>query len=424
MAVSKRLRYEVFRRDNFACRYCGATAPDAKLTTDHVTPEALGGTDTPDNLVTACSECNSGKTSSTPNATLVDDVAQDALRWAAAMKQAAQELRAQAEPKRAYRAAFHSAWSEWTWERNGKRQPFQLPANWKTSLDAFREAGLPVEVWPDIVEKAMTNDAVKADNLFRYCCGIAWRMVRELQGRAKAIVGDGSGPHRSIDSVTQAALDVWAEEADDAASDADRQALQESLLQARGRHEAYRLLEGVRQAAWLELTDINEAIRSADHDRVMQHWMFSWLTVDGDYPNKAQTQLMRDASKALLEAGVHVSRVERAATYAGAHHSSRLYFGLTPEELEVTGESEGVVSAAEVWAYSFHATAGRWPTSHECVAFFNSLSRIGRDGDIWMPDIYAAAAAAGAYLDPDITTCLSRRGSVLEMAARPLAADC
>lgn len=29
MAVSKRTRYEVLRRDNHACRYCGARAPEA-----------------------------------------------------------------------------------------------------------------------------------------------------------------------------------------------------------------------------------------------------------------------------------------------------------------------------------------------------------------------------------------------------------
>ncbi|WP_075737496.1 HNH endonuclease [Streptomyces acidiscabies] len=63
MAVSKRLRYEILRRDNHTCRYCGASAPDVPLRVDHVTPVALGGTDTPDNLVAACEPCNSGKSS-------------------------------------------------------------------------------------------------------------------------------------------------------------------------------------------------------------------------------------------------------------------------------------------------------------------------------------------------------------------------
>lgn len=82
MAVSKRLRYEVLRRDNHACRYCGASAPDVKLNVDHVIPTSLGGSDKPTNLVTACADCNSGKTSSLPNATPVSDVEQEAFRKA------------------------------------------------------------------------------------------------------------------------------------------------------------------------------------------------------------------------------------------------------------------------------------------------------------------------------------------------------
>lgn len=43
MPVSKRLRYEILKRDNHACRYCGAAATDAKLTVDHVTPVSRVG---------------------------------------------------------------------------------------------------------------------------------------------------------------------------------------------------------------------------------------------------------------------------------------------------------------------------------------------------------------------------------------------
>lgn len=61
MAVSRRLRFEVLRRDGHACRYCGRTAPEVQLTIDHVMPVALGGHDDLANLAAACSECNSGK---------------------------------------------------------------------------------------------------------------------------------------------------------------------------------------------------------------------------------------------------------------------------------------------------------------------------------------------------------------------------
>lgn len=55
------LRFEIFKRDAFTCRYCGKRSPEAILEVDHVVPRASGGTDDPENLVTSCYECNRGK---------------------------------------------------------------------------------------------------------------------------------------------------------------------------------------------------------------------------------------------------------------------------------------------------------------------------------------------------------------------------
>lgn len=62
VGLSKRLRFEIFKRDGFKCRYCGS-APTAggPLHVDHVVAVANGGTDDPENLVTACQQCNLGK---------------------------------------------------------------------------------------------------------------------------------------------------------------------------------------------------------------------------------------------------------------------------------------------------------------------------------------------------------------------------
>jgi len=49
----------VFRRDNHRCQYCGRTT--SNLTADHVVPRASGGSDSWENLVCACTECNSRK---------------------------------------------------------------------------------------------------------------------------------------------------------------------------------------------------------------------------------------------------------------------------------------------------------------------------------------------------------------------------
>ena len=59
--ITKRTRFRVFKRDGFTCGYCGRTPPAAILEIDHIEPVASGGKDTPDNLITACFDCNRGK---------------------------------------------------------------------------------------------------------------------------------------------------------------------------------------------------------------------------------------------------------------------------------------------------------------------------------------------------------------------------
>ena len=60
-AISKKLRFEVFKRDKFTCQYCGESAPDVILEVDHIKPVAKGGTNDIMNLITSCRDCNRGK---------------------------------------------------------------------------------------------------------------------------------------------------------------------------------------------------------------------------------------------------------------------------------------------------------------------------------------------------------------------------
>lgn len=420
MAVSKRLRYEILRRDSHTCRYCGASAPDVPLRVDHVTAVALGGADTPDNLVTSCEPCNSGKSSMPADAALVSNVADSALHWAAAIKQAAEELRAQTEPKRAYRDTFQQAWNEWTWEHNGKREPHEMEDGWKSSIDNFREAGLPVEAWPDIIEKAMTNKMVKAENLFRYSCGIGWRMVRELQDRAKEIAGRTDDNAEPLDPIVVAALKVWTDERDKPATDEERARIQETAAAVLKREDAYRVIQGAQYAAWFGMTGVNDALVERDMDHVMNKWTMCWLSKTGEWPDDKHTERVREQCDALFSHGVYVERIAQAASYAGARRSIHLHFGLSEEELKATKRSAETAKAAEVWSQSFHAATGRWPDGDEVSAFFTNLWRVGHDGDMWIEDIYPAAAAAGLYQDPDFSTCITRHLSVFEIAARPM----
>lgn len=70
-AISKKLRFEVFKRDGFRCVYCGAGTPDVLLVVDHIDPVAKGGTRDLMNLATACEPCNAGKSDRTLSDTTV-----------------------------------------------------------------------------------------------------------------------------------------------------------------------------------------------------------------------------------------------------------------------------------------------------------------------------------------------------------------
>lgn len=60
-AISKRVRFEVFKRDSFKCQYCGKSSPEVILHIDHIKPVSKGGDNSMVNLVTACDSCNLGK---------------------------------------------------------------------------------------------------------------------------------------------------------------------------------------------------------------------------------------------------------------------------------------------------------------------------------------------------------------------------
>lgn len=60
-SISKKIRFEVFKRDGFTCQYCGRMAPDVILEVDHINPVANGGDNDIMNLITSCKDCNRGK---------------------------------------------------------------------------------------------------------------------------------------------------------------------------------------------------------------------------------------------------------------------------------------------------------------------------------------------------------------------------
>lgn len=235
MSVSKRLRFEVLRRDNHTCRYCGVAAPDVKLTVDHVIPVALGGLDDPSNLVAACGPCNSGKTSSSPDAPIVADVEQDALRWSKAMDRAAEAQQltdAKAgdfaitvmhdwdttfepdldfddertwtyknNPDKPYGFAvivdgdetrakvFETADEAWAcWDRLHDAAIPPKDDDWRSACVAWFNAGLRTRDAQAMMMVTERARHVAHHQRWRYFCGCMWRRLTERQEMAKEIL--------------------------------------------------------------------------------------------------------------------------------------------------------------------------------------------------------------------------------------------
>jgi hypothetical protein len=210
VAISKRLRYEVLRRDGFACWYCGIKSAEAKLVVDAVVPEALGGSHKdPANLRSACEPCNSGKTSSSPDAPLIAAVAEDAARWAQAMAMAAEEVLSSGAAVTEAHKRFDAAWSGWTY--GDDEQPIPKDPGWKHTVDSLLAAGLPMRLLEECIQIAMSRKRVSPENTFRYMCGVAWNKVTELQKRAQEITQGtepANAPADSADDYDRGRIDA------------------------------------------------------------------------------------------------------------------------------------------------------------------------------------------------------------------------
>jgi DNA-directed RNA polymerase subunit RPC12/RpoP len=175
IAISKRLRFEVFKRDGFACQYCGATPPGALLHCDHIDPVANGGQTEINNLVTACEACNLGKSSvplhSVPES--LADRAADVLEreaqiagYQAVMK--AKRLRLEAEAQQVLEF-FCSSFG-----RSG------IPISHFSSIKRFVDR-LGLDSCLSAAEIAQSKFNSRYRKAFLYFCGICWRQIREAE---------------------------------------------------------------------------------------------------------------------------------------------------------------------------------------------------------------------------------------------------
>jgi hypothetical protein len=139
VGLSKRTRFEIFKRDGFKCVYCGATPVDRPLHVDHVEAVAEGGDNDPANLVTACDSCNLGK-----SAVPLEAKALGTGRVTEADADHAEQIRdylaVQREVAKAKREVVDSLVDYWCESLGADRYPRELPARLASAL---REWPLP-----------------------------------------------------------------------------------------------------------------------------------------------------------------------------------------------------------------------------------------------------------------------------------------
>lgn len=175
-AISKSVRFNIFKRDRFSCQYCGAHPPGVLLHVDHIHPVAEGGTNDDDNLITACEPCNLGK-----GAGLLTDVPKSLAQKAAEIAEMEEQLKGYQSVLRAQRSRLDDE----SWEVAGiYMQHFDTNTILKAdrqSIKGFIEKLGVVEVL-GAMEKAVATKPHSEYSAFKYFCGICWNKVREAAG--------------------------------------------------------------------------------------------------------------------------------------------------------------------------------------------------------------------------------------------------
>lgn len=184
MAVTKRTRFEVLRRDGFRCYYCGVRGNETTgdgLTIDHVVPKSLGGTDEPTNLVAACGDCNSGKSSVPADAEMVASVDRAASDYNAARMLAMQALEADLNDQVNYVSAVLELWDE-------VMPSYAHPTGDIYSLaEDWHRRGVPLLLVRKALRIAWAGPAGRAQKA-RYAGGVVNNLLAEAEDRTRALM--------------------------------------------------------------------------------------------------------------------------------------------------------------------------------------------------------------------------------------------
>jgi hypothetical protein len=179
MSISKRTRFEIFKRDVFTCQYCGQTPPAVVLEIDHIVAKADGGSNEPHNLIAACFDCNRGK-GAVP---LVERATSQDLKVKRAL------MRERIEQAEAYelmlmerRAVEEAAIDEVVTIYEDNFEGWTLLDRTRPSIRNFlRRLSKPEVLEAMEIACSRIGHQEKVDSssaIFHYFCGICWRKIK------------------------------------------------------------------------------------------------------------------------------------------------------------------------------------------------------------------------------------------------------
>lgn len=171
-AISKKTRFEVFKRDGFICQYCGAHPPSVILHVDHIKPVALGGINHMDNFITSCQPCNLGK-----SATSLSEIPQSMKDKAADIAERELQINGYQSVMNGKRLRVDSEANKVCAVYEKFNAGFTLTDMAMVSVRKFVES-LGVHEVIDAMEQAYTRPTVRRNGEFKYFCGICWNLIK------------------------------------------------------------------------------------------------------------------------------------------------------------------------------------------------------------------------------------------------------
>lgn len=175
-SMSKKLRFDVFKRDSFKCQYCGSTPPTVILEVDHIHPVSQGGKNCLDNLLTACFDCNRGK-----GAHLLSAIPESVTDRAALLAEKMEQVKAFARLVKSRKKMEEGQIDEVEDAFRIHFTGFGFSPSFRESVRIFVQK-LPAHDVSAYMHLACARVAGRRDDAIKYFCGICWKVIKERAG--------------------------------------------------------------------------------------------------------------------------------------------------------------------------------------------------------------------------------------------------